>query len=212
MFAALRRFRAPDVFNPWIGRDPLDRARSAGALRLVRLQRHFECEPELILVGEAAGYQGCHFSGIPFTSERLLLAGRIPRVACPQRLTRRIRPWSEPSATVLWQTLHRLGIADRVVLWNSFPWHPHRPGNPHSNRRPSRLELRAGAPLLQLVLARFPHARPVAVGQLAREALAAQVGASVPVLRHPAYGGATEFANGLEALARRRKSSRATSR
>lgn len=206
MFTALQRFRARDVFNPWADRDLLDRPHRAGALRLARLRRHFQCDPVLILVGEAAGYQGCHFSGIPFTSERLLLAGGIPRVRCEQRLTKRTRPWSEPSATIVWQALHELGIADRVVLWNSFPWHPHRHGKPHSNRRPSNDELRAGAPLLRMVLARFPDATAVAVGQLARQALAAALTqTTVPVLRHPANGGAKTFAAGLSALVRGRK-------
>jgi uracil-DNA glycosylase len=204
MFTALARFRSQNVFNPWGGLDPLDCARHATAQRLRRLKQHFDCEAAFVLVGEAPGYQGCRFSGVPFTSERLLLEGRIPRVTCTGRFTRRARPWSEPSATIVWQALHELGIAERVVLWNAFPWHPHRQHEPHSNRRPSDVEARRGADVLRAVLARFEGATVVAVGQVARQALHDLLDLESPVIRHPANGGAKAFATGLAAIVRRR--------
>ena len=203
MFKNLKHFQADDVFNPWGGLDPLDVSRDARAARLRRLQQHFDCEASFVLVGEASGYQGCRFSGIPFTSERLLLEGRIPRVHCRGRLTSRARPWSEPSATIVWQALHALGIADRVVLWNAFPWHPHRRGEPHSNRRPSSIEAARGAEVLRAVLARFDGAAVIAVGQVARQALQEILGPATPAVRHPANGGAMQFATGLARIVRR---------
>lgn len=200
MLSLLKDFRAPDVCNPWRGRDALDLSAAAGAERLDRLERHLDCRARLVLVGEAAGYQGCRYSGIPFTSERLLLEGAIPRVSCPARLTRRARPWSEPSASILWGTLHELGIAPQVVLWNAFPWHPHLPDQPHSNRRPTRAELARGAPALRALVERFSGAQIVAVGQVAHDALTRLLGTAVPRVRHPAYGGATEFAQGIRTL------------
>ncbi|MGA8708919.1 MAG: uracil-DNA glycosylase [Steroidobacteraceae bacterium] len=204
MYAALRRFRADHVFNPWSDVDALDVSPQPGAQRLARLRRHFDCDPTFVLVGEASGYQGCHASGIPFTSERLLLQGSVPRVAVPCRLTSRPRPWSEPSASIVWGTLQALGIAERVVLWNAFPWHPHRPGAPYSNRRPTHTELQQGVASLKAVLARFEHAVVIAVGQIAHQALVPLVGSDVPLLRHPAYGGARAFSSGLTALTRAR--------
>ena len=69
------------VFNPWRDRDPgTDAVPDAAAARLARLRAHLDTQPEWLLLGEAAGYQGAHVSGIAFTSERLLLAGEIPRV------------------------------------------------------------------------------------------------------------------------------------
>jgi uracil-DNA glycosylase len=211
MYAALRHFRADNVFNPWSDVDSLDLSPRPGSQRLARLRRHFDCEPAFLLVGEASGYQGCHASGIPFTSERLLLQGSVPRVNCAARLTSRVRPWSEPSASIVWQALQGLGIAEHVVLWNAFPWHPHRPGAPYSNRRPTRAELHQGVPSLKAVLARFDRATVIAVGQIAHQALVALVGPGVPLLRHPAYGGARAFAEGLAALVRTRQRRAATS-
>src|SRR6185369_16971555 len=92
------------VFNPWKDCDPAtDLSATAPGERLERLRAHFSVAARCILVGEASGYQGCKVSGIPFTSERLILAGEIPRIRTDgRRLSSRQRPWSEPSATIVW--------------------------------------------------------------------------------------------------------------
>jgi uracil-DNA glycosylase len=203
LIRALGHFRGPNVFNPWNDSDPLDIGLGARQRR-ERLGQHLDCRAEFLLVGEAAGYQGCHFPGVAFTNESLLLAGRIPRISIEGRISKRMRPWCEPSATVVWGRLHELGIAQRTVLWNTFAWHPHRPGEPMSNRPPTREELKLGAPVLHEVLNLFSSARLVAVGRIAQAAL--QV-AGVPsiAVRHPAMGGANLFRQQLGALIGRRK-------
>lgn len=208
-FEALRAFRAANVFNPWAERDPLDIADAArpGGLgpagRLWRLEAHFAATPALVLLGEASGYQGCHFSGMPFTNEKLLLEGRIPRVTVAARLTTRPRPWCEPSATVVWGTLHALGLAERTVLWNAFAWHPFKPGMPYSNRAPTRDELEAGRAVLDGVLTAFACAKVVAVGKVAERTLRGLGREPDATVRHPSMGGANEFRAGLAALAMR---------
>lgn len=167
--------------------------------RLTRLRAHLTTDAACLLIGEAAGYQGCKVSGIPFTSERLILAGAIPRVAVPAgRLSSRNRPWSEPSATTVWKTLHALGIAERTVLWNAYPWHPHKPGAPHSNRTPTRAERLAGLPVLEALLRVIPGVRMFAVGRNAESSLA-ELGMEATALRHPSMGGARTFAAQLHA-------------
>jgi hypothetical protein len=208
-FEALRAFRSRHVFNPWAERDPLDAAESADSAalgpdgRLSRLKAHFAATPALVLLGEASGYQGCHFSGMPFTNEKLLLEGRIPRVRVADRLTTRVRPWCEPSATVVWGTLHALGLAERTVLWNAFAWHPFKPGDPYSNRAPTRAELEAGRDVLDGVLNAFGRAKVVAVGKVAERTLRALGREPYATVRHPSMGGANEFRAGLAALAER---------
>lgn len=196
-----------DVFNPWREHDAgTDAAADAPAARRARLRAHLDCDPLLLLLGEAAGYQGCHVSGIPFTSERLLLAGAIPRVAAPPaRLSTRATPWSEPSATIVWGVLHELGLAERTILWNAFPWHPHRSGAPQSNRTPTTAEVALGRPVLDALLAAFPRAQVIAVGRKA-ELLLGGGGRAHAALRHPAMGGAERFRAGLRAVARRLRS------
>jgi uracil-DNA glycosylase len=186
------------VFNPWRDRDSgTDAWPDAPAARLDRLRRFFATQPRWLLLGEAAGYQGAHVSGIAFTSERLLLEGAIPRVDLGgRRLSTRVRPWSEPSATTVWGTLHALGRAGDTLLWNAYPWHPHRPGVPQSNRTPTPAERRAGLPVLEALLRAFPDVRCFAVGRNA-EASLAEVGIRATPLRHPSMGGAPAFRDGL---------------
>lgn len=202
LFDDLCAFSAPNVFNPWRHTDPLDaRPELATGYRLANLLFHFDCSPRFLMIGEAPGYQGCHFSGVPFTNEALLLKGAVPRVKCPGRITTRPRPWCEPSATIVWNELHRNGIADCTVMWNAFAWHPHKPGEPYSNRAPTRAELAAGADVLRAVLNHFAGVPVVAVGRVAAAALdllAVKVRATV---RHPSMGGATQFREQIAAIA-----------
>jgi hypothetical protein len=190
----------PHTFNPWRDVDPqTDLGRSAPTERVARLAAHFSIRARIVLIGEAAGYQGCKVSGIPFTSERLVLEGKIPRVtASTARLSSRPRPWSEPSATTVWGTLHELGIAEHTVLWNAFAWHPHQTNDPHTNRTPTPTERTAALPILIAALALFPRAQVFAVGRQAQFALE-QLNILATPLRHPSMGGATRFRQELRA-------------
>jgi hypothetical protein len=191
---------SPGLFHPWHDRCEfdLDGPDCGPAGRLARLKRHLDCDSKLLLIGEACGYQGCRYSGIAFTSERLLLEGVIPRVAPPKsRLSSRKKPFSEPSATIVWKTLHRLGVAEKTVLWNALPLHPYRPGFPWSNRTPKDAELALGAEALRVLIGAFPGAMVVAVGRKAELALRALAIGFQAAVRHPANGGATAFAEGL---------------
>jgi uracil-DNA glycosylase len=140
-------------------------------LRRERLRAYLDARAgaETILVGEAAGYRGARVSGLAFTSERQL-TGAGP---------------SEASATVVHRVLAELGLEEAVLLWNVVPTHP---GTETSNRRPTRAEVDAARPFLAETVG---GRRVVAIGRLAAGVLGA------PYVRHPAYGGAGPFAEGL---------------
>lgn len=194
-------FGVAGLFNPWRDRCPHDAAGNGPAQKLNRLALHLDCDPEFILAGEAPGYQGCRYSGIAFTSERLLGEGSIPRIpAVAGRLSTRRLPFSEPSATIVWKTLYRLGIENRTILWNAMQLHPYRLDNLWSNRTPSPEEIRLGEPALRILIETFPAAKIIAVGKKS-EGLLREMG--IPIagsVRHPANGGATEFSVGLKGL------------
>jgi hypothetical protein len=189
------------LFNPWRDQCQEDCSDNTPMAKEQRLAQHLDCQARFILCGEAAGYQGCRHSGIAFTSERLLLEGAIPRVPAPgSRLTHRLRPYSEPSATIVWRTLKSLGLEAQTLLWNALPLHPMKGHDSASNRTPSDEELRLGRPAMSLLLEHFPKAQVVAVGRKA-ESLLFEMGVPVAAsVRHPANGGATEFARGLASL------------
>lgn len=190
------------LFNPWADVCELDTPENTPAAKLDRLAQHLSVQPRLILVGEAPGYQGCRFAGLAFTSEHLLLEGAIPRVPRePQRLTTRERAFREPSATIVWKALYRLGLAEQTVLWNAVQLHPVGHTGPLSNRTPSDDELALGAPALRLLRETFPLARFVAIGRKAEAALSKVDIQAHAAIRHPANGGATAFGSGLATVA-----------
>ena len=113
----------------------------AAAIRLANLRAYLgeRAGADVVALGEAAGYQGMRWSGIAFTSER-----DLARWGDPYRPTCAARRWSEPSGTIVHRVLGELGAERRVILWNTVPTHPHRPGEPLSNRRPAVAEVEAG--------------------------------------------------------------------
>src|SRR3954469_21192616 len=125
-----------------------------------------------LLVGEAAGWRGARVSGLPFTSERQL-TGAGP---------------AEATATIVHRVLRELGVEQDVLLWNVVPTHPHRTGDPASNRPPTRAEI-AGGTVFLAELARDRSVVPV--GRVAERAL------GLPGIRHPSHGGAQAFRDGL---------------
>jgi len=199
----------PFVFNPWLDEDPMDVQPGVGAAgRVRRLRQHFDCpSPRLLLIGEAPGYAGCHYAGVPFTNERLLMMGMVPRVVMPagtqMRLTTRRLPWSEPSATIMWSLLHEIAMAEHTVMWNAFPYHPYgKDDGVLSNRAPTQRELERTRPILLAVLEHFRAATVIAVGRVADKALRRLGVAATAVVRHPSMGGATEFRSQMQTFAR----------
>ena len=168
----MRRARIGATFNFY-------RDGAGAAARSQRLLAYLvaRAHAPLLLVGEAAGHRGARVSGIPFTSERQL-TGRGP---------------GEATATIVRRALAELGLEPDTLCWNVVPTHPHLPGEPASNRRPSRAEIAASRGFLD-ELAR--NRRVIPVGRLAERAV------GVTGVRHPSHGGAQAFRDGLRRLLR----------
>jgi hypothetical protein len=156
--------RIGTTFNQY-AESPLLRERLATYLRMRRQARY-------ALVGEAAGYRGARVSGLPFTSERQL-SGSGP---------------AESTATIVHRTLAELELADDVLLWNVVPTHPHRLGEPRSNRRPTTSEVGEAMRFLDHLV---DGRRTIAVGRLAHAVLGGLY------VRHPSHGGSAAFRTGL---------------
>jgi uracil DNA glycosylase superfamily protein len=173
------------VFNPWWQVDKgNDIGATAPAIRREQL-RAYLCErfgkARLAIVGEALGYRGGHFSGIPMTSERILLGKKKDDGIEPTQVVSDIRPrrtskpqkclngFSEPTATIVWSTVLKLGLSpEQFVLWNAFPWHSFDPRRGVlSNRTPTKSERSAGLPVLKAFLDLFPCNHVVALGKVA---------------------------------------------
>jgi len=206
----LKKSPSGAVFNPWWEVDEQnDIGRNAPAIRRHQLRAYLQKrlgKAKLAVIGEAVGYRGGHFSGIPMTSERLLL-GRSEKVPMrsndffsdinPRRTSKPEKcadGFSEPTATIVWGTLLRRGLRpDHFVLWNAFPWHSFDPrGGVLSNRMPDKSEQATGLPVLKAFLELFPCDQVVALGKIAAAQLK-QLGVNAHCVRHPASGGARLF-------------------
>lgn len=158
-------------------------------------------QPRLLLLFEAPGYRGCAWTGIPVTSERIMLAG-IARWglfgAAYEGLSGQPDGISEQSATILWAALEQYAEAPPLI-WNTLPLHPQQPGRSQSNRSPRVSEQRLGLAALESLLAIYPIEEIGAVGRIAQRALD-HLGCRYQLLRHPAQGGKTEFIAGLRGL------------
>src|SRR5262249_54544004 len=100
--------------------------------------------------------------------------------------------WSEPSGTIVHRVFSELGAELRVVLWNTVPHHPHDPGRPLSNRRPTVAEGAAGAVFVERVLDLLQPRPVVAVGRTAEGV----PGDGAVCGRKRASGGGPAFASG----------------
>ena len=211
LFKLLVAYHNPRAFNQYQDVDPdLDRAGGA-AVHCQNLWAYLTtfADARFILVGEAAGYAGCRFSGIPFTCEAQLVGperlawtlslDRDPRHNRPlARSSARETLWVERSATMVWEALEPRNRHD-CVLWNAFPWHPFGETGLLSNRPPGR-DLKDGLEVLRCLLSLFPAAQPYAVGRVAQRAMAC-IGVQAPYIRHPSHGGKRAFMTGVAGLA-----------
>lgn len=158
--------------------------------------------PSLLLVGEAAGYRGCRLTGVPFTSEQVLrdgagVGGLFGLAASYRKALETPHGRREATATIVWDALQARKTLP--LLWNALPFHPHRPGEPFSNRTPSKVELLTGEPFLRALLALFQIETVVAVGNKAEAALD-HWGFASEKIRHPSHGGKQAFNAGLKAV------------
>lgn len=197
-----------DVYNPWWSRDPQHDLADCDTASIRRRHlraylKHRDGHARFLLLAEALGYQGGHFSGIPMTSERLLLGHQAidPAIIFPAPNARRtsrpeLKPkgFVEPTGTIVWRALADSGCDPReFVLWNAYPWHPYHKGKGLlSNRPPTLEELQAGEVVLRELIDQLGAVRILAVGRNA-ERILQSVGLESGVARHPANGGARQF-------------------
>lgn len=185
----------PNVQNPWDYSRPENELRRENLFHYLSLLR--ERTPNVLLVGEAPGYRGCARVGIPFTSERQILEHPFFTTQSGFSVPAGEKPVAEASASIVWKTFDALDFYP--LMWATFPYHPHQPGKPASNRPPTAVEIRLGQPFLTRLLDLYQITEVVAVGRVAERTLGDLEITATPV-RHPAHGGATQFSAGLAAF------------
>jgi hypothetical protein len=205
-------------FNPYnSGEAENDQIRRSN-LKLY-LNHMFTRKPSVIIVGEAPGYRGCHWTGIPISSEVAIMDkshiffSQIQGLCVVEDVTKKARkPYGESTATVMWKFVDSLLRDDTPLFWNSFPFHPHKMDDPLSNRTPKNDELEELSWSLTKMFEIYPSIKTViALGRKAEKVLGTmkelkEMGLSFTYVRHPSQGGKNECEKGLKSVLGKRKS------
>ncbi len=219
-----KSFTLQDAFNPWADVDQEnDMGPFSPEIRQRQLSHYLESrlrEAKYVLIGEAVGYGGGHFSGIAMTSERILLGFQKGRGIHPEHVLPALKPqrtsrpeimrrgFAEPTATIVWDTIVNSSLRPtEFVLWNAFAWHPFNPKKGIlSNRKPKTREMVYGRKALIGFLELFSDAIVIGVGKTSAYCLDA-LDTDFYSVRHPAQGGAQEFRSQFSQILDRTRSS-----
>ena len=154
-------------------------------------------KPSILLLGEAPGYKGCGKTGVPFTSERILMENDFYSNQEFQCIQNESKPESEISATIVWEELNH--YSNKPLIWNIFPFHPHREGFKRANRTPNKEELAIGGKFVDQFLSLFNIDKIVALGRKP-ESKMKDLGYDCIYVRHPANGGKNKFVESIQAV------------
>ncbi len=114
---SLKTIRTQGVFNPWFESDvenDIDNNSPQKRLNNLKLYLSSRKSAKYLMVGEALGYKGGHFSGIPMTSERIITGGKSSDNIYPSHITllpkleqtsKILRGYTERTATIVWKTI-----------------------------------------------------------------------------------------------------------
>ncbi len=189
----------PNIFNPYTDVCADHDLPNADYLRRRNLSNALNAALELnvrtLWIARDLGYRGGRRTGLALTDEAHLsdharLLGGIEF----ERATRG-PAIAERTATVIWRMLTRIG--EPVFLWNVFPFHPHDPNEPMTNRCHTRSEHHATEWVLNSLIEILCPEHVYTIGGDARRGLE-KMGIETVSFRHPSYGGQTQFISEVE--------------
>lgn len=200
---AVASLRFENCFNPYIDRcaihDQVDAPRRRSMLLSAMLEQAIRSPVDAIWIGRDLGYRGGRRTGLALTDD-VHLQQHAERWNLPLERPTKGAAVAERTAAVIWDVLSQ--IEDRIFLWNVFPLHPHDPSAPFTNRTHNSREREAGLEVLKLLMNLLQPRRLVAIGNDAALAAARIAPAGLPVfkVRHPSYGGQTDFLKQVTSL------------
>jgi uracil-DNA glycosylase len=193
--SSLREQKFENVFNPYSDRCDVHDVDDAPNRRAKTLSGMLEAavnaEIDALWIGRDLGYRGGRRTGLALTDDVHLSIHATRWNISVERATAGSMV-AERTAAVIWSML--ACVTAHVFLWNVFPFHPHEPGKPFTNRPHRPSERAVGEEVLAELIAMLRPRRLVAIGNDATKS-ALKLARIGPVLqvRHPSYGGQRDF-------------------
>lgn len=199
---ALKQMKFENTFNPYFDRCPIFDAEEAPELRRYYLAEMLEraavSELDAIWVGRDLGYRGGRRTGLALTDDVHFSHHLVRWNLEPKRPTYG-KPVAERTAAAIWDILLRVNTP--IFLWNVFPLHPFGEDGPFSNRAHNARERRAGTEILIKIVNYLKPRRIIAIGNDAFNVLSSAFNVEkVCKVRHPSYGGQSEFLASMKML------------
>lgn len=198
-----------NVFNPWNEKDTDDYDNpKAAEIRFENLKKYLISKKgaKILLIGEAPGFNGCRFSGVPFKDEDTLLSEKDKDY---KQSSNKKGPYKESSSTTFREQEILKNNDTKWVAWNIFPFHPYKDGQKNKNRKPTTKEIEACDKITNEFINLFKPCEIYAIGRVAEKYLKKLIESKKKegkqwefkcYIRHPARGGKEDFEKGINKI------------
>jgi len=187
-----------NVFNPYADICPKYDKPDAAAIRQYNLQLVIDAALskgiDSMWFARDLGYRGGRRTGLALTDEVHLFWHSQLLDTPPLMRATKGTVMTERTATTVWDALRLINRP--IFLWNVFPLHPHEPNTPMTNRCHKKAERTAFQDLNWWLIETLKPKQIIAIGRDAQSAIA-KLGIEPVKIRHPSYGGKTDFFVGL---------------
>ena len=189
-------FQTTNFFNQYSEKNPEIDLQDACVIRRNNLKNYLKSikDPVFLLVGEAPGFKGMRCSGVPFVCEKQLINGELKFVGKQSTMG---EPKCENSANIYWKVIKNYN--EYILNWDAIPFHPFDLTNKFRNRTPRKSELKTFLPLLNQIIEIIEPEKIISIGRKSEYSLN-RLGRNAEYVRHPSYGGKSEFTNGLNKI------------
>ncbi len=209
--ANLKYVNFKNVFNPYVDTCPEHDGENAPKHRFDLLHKILDeatnREIDSIWIGRDLGYRGGRRTGLALTDD-IHINAHANRWGLSAPPITKGDMYSELTAKSIWDILEN--VDENIFLWNVFPFHPHEPGTPFSNRSHNAEEHHVGKEILDQLIGLLNPKRLITIGNDAHETSKKLAGKrQIYKVRHPSYGGKFEFITQMQSVYNLRNEERA---